>query len=113
MKLADNSWIDLNIALAFELAKVADKLDVDVLPVIKAANSLPKGEHNVNILLPSIGVGGYGLTKDPWFLNKFAEGVGETFHTTKISRTVNDEMPQYSTKRILATINENFPVKIN
>lgn len=108
VKLADNSWIDLNIALAFELAKVADKLDVDVLPVIKAANSLPKGEHNVNILLPSIGVGGYCLTKDPWFLNKFAEGVGETFHTTKISRNVNDEMPQYSTKRILATINENF-----
>ena len=110
VKLADNSWIDLNIALAFELAKVADKLDVDILPIIKAANSLPKGEHNVNILLPSIGVGGYCLTKDPWFLNKFAEDLGETFYTTKTSRTVNERMPEYSIKRILETINSPFSV---
>lgn len=108
VKLADNTWIDLNIALAFELAKLADKLDVDVLPIIKAANSLPKGEHNVNILLPSVGVGGYCLTKDPWFLYRFAEDIGGSFNTAKTSRNVNDEMPTYSVQRILETIKNNF-----
>ena len=108
VKLADNTWIDLNIALAFELAKLADKLDVDILPIIRAANTLPKGDHNVNILLPSVGVGGYCLTKDPWFLYKFAKDLGGEFNTAKISRTVNDEMPNYSLKRIVDTIQNNF-----
>lgn len=108
VKLADNTWIDLNIALAFELAKLADRLDVDVLPIIQAANSLPKGAHNVNILLPSVGVGGYCLTKDPWFLYKFAKDMGGEFNTARISREVNDQMPSYSVQRILDTIKNNF-----
>ncbi len=69
VKLADNLWIDLNIALANELAKVCDGLGMDVLQVIDAANTMPKVNHNVNILMPSMGVGGYCLTKDPWFVN--------------------------------------------
>ena len=69
IKLADNLWIDLNVALANELAKVCDRLGMDVLQVIDAANTLPKVNHNVNILMPSMGVGGYCLTKDPWFVN--------------------------------------------
>ncbi len=43
VKLADNLWIDLNIALANELAQLSDALGLDVLEVISAANSLPKG----------------------------------------------------------------------
>ena len=100
VKLADNAWIDLNIALAFELAQVADAIDIDVLPVIAAANSLPKGKHNVNILTPSIGVGGYCLTKDPWFLNAFAGGYGFNFKTAVTSREVNDATPIYSARKI-------------
>ena len=71
VKLANNAWIDLNIALANDLARLVDKLpyQIDVLKVIKAANSLKKGSNFVNILLPSNGVGGYCLTKDPWFLH--------------------------------------------
>ena len=108
VKLANNSWIDLNIALAFELAKVADHLDIDILPVIKAANSLPKGEHNVNLLLPSIGVGGYCLTKDPLFLNSFAKSFGSSFKTALTSREVNNSMPIYSAQRIDETIKKQF-----
>ena len=43
VKLADNWWIDVNVALANELAKLCGSLDVDVLDVIAGANSLPKG----------------------------------------------------------------------
>jgi UDP-N-acetyl-D-mannosaminuronic acid dehydrogenase len=63
VKLADNWWIDLNIALANELAKFCALFEVDVLDVIEAANSIPKGNGNVNILLPSVGVGGSCLTR--------------------------------------------------
>ena len=65
VKLADNWWIDANVALANELAQLCGSLDVDVLDVIAGANSLPKGSSHVNILLPSVGVGGSCLTKDP------------------------------------------------
>ena len=42
VKLSDNAWIDLNIAFAHEIAKVCDKLEIDVLEVISAANTLKK-----------------------------------------------------------------------
>jgi UDP-N-acetyl-D-mannosaminuronic acid dehydrogenase len=96
VKLADNLWIDLNIALAGELAKLADKMNIDVLDVIKAANSLPKGSHNVNILVPSVGVGGYCLTKDPWFVQSMGKKLGLDLQIPQVSREVNDSMPSYS-----------------
>lgn len=57
-KLADNWWIDLNIALANEVALLSEELGVDAMKMIRAANSLPKGDHNVSILYPGSGVGG-------------------------------------------------------
>jgi nucleotide sugar dehydrogenase len=105
IKLADNLWIDLNVALANELAKVCDRLGMDVLQVIDAANTLPKVNHNVNILMPSMGVGGYCLTKDPWFVNHLGETLGLELATPRTSRTVNDTMPAYTielVKQLLA-----------
>lgn len=96
IKLADNLWIDLNIALANELAKVCDRLDVDVLQVIDGANTLPKVNHNVNILMPSMGVGGYCLTKDPWFVDHLGQTLGVELSIPRTSRTVNDTMPRYT-----------------
>jgi UDP-N-acetyl-D-mannosaminuronic acid dehydrogenase len=105
IKLADNLWIDLNVALANELAKVCDRLEIDVLQVIDAANTLPKVNHNVNILMPSMGVGGYCLTKDPWFVNHLGQSLGLELLTPRASRTVNDTMPVYTfelVKQLLA-----------
>ncbi len=96
VKLADNLWIDLNVAIANELAKVCDRLNMDALQVIDAANSMPKGSHNVNILMPSMGVGGYCLTKDPWFVNHLGQSVGLDLAIPRTSRTVNDTMPAYT-----------------
>lgn len=96
VKLADNLWIDLNIAMANEMAKVCDRLNMDVLQVIDAANSMPKGTHNVNILRPSMGVGGYCLTKDPWFVNHLGQSLGLELGIPRTSRTVNDTMPAYT-----------------
>lgn len=104
VKLADNLWIDLNIALANELAKVADSLGVDVLQVIRAANTLPKGTGNVNILIPSMGVGGSCLTKDPWFIQRFAADRNVQIQLPGQGRQVNDSMPRYSVDRIATAL---------
>lgn len=99
VKLADNLWIDLNIALANELAMLSDGLGIDVLEVIMAANSLPKGDtkgdRNVNILKPSIGVGGACLTKDPWFVRALGKEHGLDLQTPRVSRQINDAVPAF------------------
>jgi UDP-N-acetyl-D-mannosaminuronic acid dehydrogenase len=96
VKLADNLWVDLNVALANELAKVCDRLGMDALQVIEAANTMPKGGREANILRPSMGVGGYCLTKDPWFVNHLGQTVGLDLAIPRTSRTVNDTMPGYT-----------------
>ena len=96
VKLADNLWVDLNVALANELAKVCDRLGMDALQVIEAANTMPKGSNPVNILRPSMGVGGYCLTKDPWFVNHLGDTLGLDLSIPRTSRTVNDTMPAYT-----------------
>ena len=53
-KLADNLWVDLNVALANSISLVAHEYNLDSDEVIDAANSLPKGDGKVNILRSSI-----------------------------------------------------------
>lgn len=96
VKLADNWWIDLNIALGNELAKFSALFGVDVLEVIAAANSIPKGKGHVNILLPSVGVGGACLTKDPWMVWHSAREQGLEILTAPAGRQVNASMPEYT-----------------
>ncbi|MGI0011314.1 MAG: nucleotide sugar dehydrogenase, partial [Nitrosopumilaceae archaeon] len=96
VKLADNLWIDLNIALANELAILSDKLQIDVSKVIMGANTLPKGKGKVNILFPSVGVGGSCLTKDPWFVHEFGKKLELDLKIPPISRTINSSMPYYT-----------------
>lgn len=102
VKLADNLWIDLNVALANELAKLADALpwNIDVMEVIGGANSLKKGQHHVNILYPSNGVGGYCLTKDPWFVDALGRRAGIELKIPRASREVNDSMPAHVFGRV-------------
>jgi UDP-N-acetyl-D-mannosaminuronic acid dehydrogenase len=93
IKLATNWWIDANVALANELAQLCAPYRVDVLEVIAAANALPKGEGRVNLLLPSVGVGGSCLTKDPWLAWRAAADRGISLATVGTARRVNDRMP--------------------
>ncbi|GIJ22953.1 nucleotide sugar dehydrogenase [Micromonospora lutea] len=101
VKLADNWWIDLNIALANELAMFCDLYGVDVLDVITAANAIPKGDGHVNILRPSVGVGGSCLTKDPWMVWQSARRHGLEITTAAAGREVNQRMPGYTARLIL------------
>ena len=100
IKLADNLWIDLNIALGMELAGLCDVLEIDVLDVVRGANSLPKGDGKVNILTPSVGVGGSCLKKDPWFLADFAKQLGVNVRLPALAREINDNAPRYLFERL-------------
>jgi dTDP-alpha-D-glucose dehydrogenase len=100
VKLADNWWIDLNIAMANELAKLCGLYGADVLEVISAANSIPKGNGYVNILHPSVGVGGSCLTKDPWMVWRTADEFGVRIQTAAAGRQVNAGMPEYTAELI-------------
>ena len=71
-KLADTTYRDLNIAFANELARYADRIGVDILEVIRAANSQPYS----HIHQPGLGVGGHCIPVYPHFLLSRAPGDG-------------------------------------
>jgi UDP-N-acetyl-D-mannosaminuronic acid dehydrogenase len=64
VKLAENTFRDINIAYANELSMIADRIGLDVNEIISLANRHPR----VKILKPGPGVGGHCLAIDPWFL---------------------------------------------
>lgn len=86
-KLMENTYRDINIALANELAMICERLDVDPLEAIRLANRHPR----VNILTPGIGVGGHCIPVDPWFLKEVAPYQSRLIST---ARLINDEMPE-------------------
>ncbi|MGC5053296.1 nucleotide sugar dehydrogenase [Micromonospora sp. DT48] len=100
VKLATNWWIDANVAVANELARYCAALDVDVLDVTGAANTLPKGSSMVNLLMPGVGVGGSCLTKDPWMAWRDGRSRGVPLRTVETARAVNDDMPRYTASLI-------------
>ena len=71
-KLADTTYRDVNIALANEFARYADRIGVDILEVIAAANSQPYS----HIHQPGLGVGGHCIPVYPYFLLDRAPGDG-------------------------------------
>ena len=106
-KLASNLWIDLNIALANNVALVCFENNIDVDEVISAANSLPKGSSKVNILNSSIGVGGSCLTKDPIFFANLLDEFGQDSTLIRSARKVNDAMPRIYLQKVLNWIERN------
>lgn len=88
-KLAENTFRDVNIAFANELALLCEKLGVDVSPIIKLANTHPR----VNIHLPGAGVGGPCIPKDPYLLVYSAKDLGFDSKIISASRYLNEYMP--------------------
>jgi UDP-N-acetyl-D-mannosaminuronic acid dehydrogenase len=82
-KLVENAYRDVNIAFANELSIIADRMDLDVLEVIRLANRHPR----VNILSPGPGVGGHCIAVDPWFI---VHSAPEDSALIRTARGVND-----------------------
>nr|WP_317359886.1 nucleotide sugar dehydrogenase [uncultured Tyzzerella sp.] len=86
-KVMENTFRDVNIALANELAKISEELGVNAFEVIRLANHHPR----VNILSPGPGVGGHCIALDPWFLVEKSQNA----KLIKQARLINDSMPQF------------------
>ncbi len=99
-KVVENTFRDVNIAFANELAKICRADNMDVYEIIRIANKHPR----VNILRPGPGVGGHCISVDPWFL------VGDYPKLTKLilsAREVNDSMPRFVLDRIRFIMKEH------
>lgn len=96
-KLAENTYRDVNIALANELSLIADELGVNIQNAIPLINKHPR----VNLLQPGIGVGGHCIAVDPWFFVEVSPWKTELIGT---SRRVNDRMPIYRAQQILQDV---------
>jgi UDP-N-acetyl-D-mannosaminuronic acid dehydrogenase len=99
-KVIENTYRDVNIAFANELAKICRADDLDVYEIIRIANKHPR----VNILQPGPGVGGHCISVDPWFL------VGDYPDLTNLiltARKINDSMPGHVLKRIRDIMREH------
>ena len=88
VKLMENTYRDVNIAIANEFSRLADRFGVDVWEAIRTANLHPR----VNILTPGPGVGGHCISVDPWFL---VEGAPDTARLIRTAREVNDAQPAF------------------
>lgn len=86
-KLVENTFRDVNIALANELATICDRLGIDVWSVIELANHHPR----VHVLQPGPGVGGHCIAVDPWFI---AAAAPEQSRLIRQARETNDARPQ-------------------
>jgi len=93
VKVVENTFRDVNIALANELAVLCEDLEVDAWEVIRLANKHPR----VDILNPGPGVGGHCIPIDPQFLADAHPFATELIQT---ARRVNARMPNHIVRRV-------------
>ena len=114
-KVTENTYRDVNIAFANEIALVCESLGVNVHDVRRLVNSLPNDPSNPaknpvrNMHMPGGGVGGHCLPKDPWLLKYGLDTYGKSRFTPEIiveSRRLNDSMPQHMKDLIEEALSE-------
>lgn len=98
-KVVENTYRDINIAFANELAKICRCDNMDVHEIIRLANMHPR----VNILSPGPGVGGHCISVDPWFLVGDYPGLANIILA---ARKINDGMPRFVIHRISQIMKE-------
>jgi len=105
VKVMENTFRDVNVALANEFALIAERIGVDVWEAIRLANHHPR----VNVLRPGPGVGGHCIAVDPWFLVDAAPHQARLIRT---SREVNDSMPEHVVSRLAELVSPPAPVAL-
>ena len=104
VKLLENTFRHVNIALVNELAMFARELGVDIWRAIDAASTKPFGYMRFT---PGPGVGGHCLPIDPSYLAwRVKQHLGRTFRFVELANDVNEHMPDYVHARVTALLNE-------
>jgi len=104
VKLLENTFRHVNIALVNELAMFARDLGVDIWSAIDAAATKPYGFMRFT---PGPGVGGHCLPVDPAYLAwRVERRIGQRFRFVELANDVNRGMPEYVVARIVAMLND-------
>ena len=103
-KILENTYRNINIGLANEMAMLCHKMGIDYWEVVDAAKTKPYG---FQAFYPGPGLGGHCIPLDPYYLSWKAREYG--FHTSMIesSMMVNDGMPEYCVERAVAILNRH------
>jgi UDP-N-acetyl-D-mannosaminuronic acid dehydrogenase/UDP-N-acetyl-D-glucosamine dehydrogenase len=105
VKLLENTFRHVNIALVNELAMYAADLGIDIWNAIDAASTKPFGYLRFT---PGPGVGGHCLPIDPSFLSwRVKNSLGRTFRFVELANDVNEHMPDYVVTRIMTLLNRH------
>ena len=104
VKLVENSYRDVNIAFAHQVASMAESAGIDPYHVIAMANKHPR----VNILKPTAGVGGHCIAVDPWFL---VESFPNDTALLKAARMVNNARPHQIVSQINRAVQQSCQEK--
>jgi UDP-N-acetyl-D-mannosaminuronic acid dehydrogenase len=92
-KVMENTFRDVNIALANELGHICEELGISAWEVIELANKHPR----VNLHRPGPGVGGHCISVDPWFLVEKFPDQARLIH---LSRRINDGQPSRVVEKV-------------
>lgn len=103
VKIMENSFRDVNIAFVNELAKSFDKMDIDIVNVIKGASTKP---YAFMAHWPTRGVGGHCIPVDPYYLIEKAKEKDFDHKFLRAARTINNSMPQYTVDLLQEKLNE-------
>jgi UDP-N-acetyl-D-glucosamine dehydrogenase len=103
VKLLENTFRNVNIALANEMALLCHKFNVDVWEVIEAASSKPFGFMP---FYPGPGLGGHCIPIDPVYLSWKARANGFEPRLIEVAQQINSAMPAHVVDRIATALNE-------
>jgi len=104
VKVYENTFRMINIALANELAQWCEKLGVDVWGVIDAAATKPFGFMKFT---PGPGLGGHCIPLDPHYLSWKMRTYGHKTRMIELASEINAEMPHYVVGKVSDALNED------
>jgi UDP-N-acetyl-D-glucosamine dehydrogenase len=110
VKLTENIFRSVNIALVNELKMVFEKMDIDVWEVISAASTKPFGFMP---FYPGPGVGGHCIPIDPFYLTWKSREYGMPTRFIELAGQINERMPEYVVNRLREGLDLHYRRGIN
>ena len=102
VKLLENTYRHVNIALINELAILCNMLQIDIWEVVNAAKTKPFGFESFR---PGPGVGGHCIPVDPNYLSFKTRQIGKPVRFVELAQEINNSMPSYVVSRLLEKMN--------
>ena len=102
VKLLENTYRHVNIALINELAILCNMLEIDIWEVVDAAKTKPFGFESFR---PGPGVGGHCIPVDPNYLSFKTRQIGKPVRFVELAQEINNSMPNYVVSRLLEKMN--------